>query len=87
MWICSNGTHLSHQEMVVVYVNSDKITSTRNGSFDMEYFDYVKKFAENVLAFTKLLVESFDENEKIRTDPSCSMQCQNNCTNTAKKDA
>lgn len=82
---CTNDVHSSHEELVVVYVNHEKVTPAKNGSFNGQYLDYVKKFTKNVLNFTELTVGDFDVNELSKTDLGCKTTCYNYCRNDPEK--
>lgn len=81
VWICSNGANSSHQELVEVFVNHEKVAPAFNKPFDIELFlEYVKNATTKMLNFTNLRAEAFEVNERMKTDSSCIINCNNNCT-------
>lgn len=80
-WSCSNDTQTaSHKQVVVVFINSDLITSVDGRPIDKKILEKVTKYTESVMAFSGLNVTDFDVNRKLMVDHHS--DCNNyNCSN------
>lgn len=83
-WSCTNHTQsLSHKQVAIVFVNGPIVLRNATGHVDTTVFSRLKKFSQDMLAFSGLTVDEFDVNERLmlKLDHTCDFY---NCTNTCE---